>query len=113
MNVFYINFGVPSGSAGCARGPLIFIRPEYKDDAGLLAHERIHVWQWLRTLGLHSFLYMLSDRYKLAAEVEAYREQAKHYSDDRAPTFAAYIATDYGLSISAADALALIREATP
>lgn len=110
MNVFYTNRFVPTGSAGCARGPLIFIRPEYKGDAGLLAHERVHVWQWLRTLGLHSFLYLLSDSYKLACEVEAYKAQAACYADDRTPMFAIYIADDYGLNITAAEALKLLRE---
>lgn len=113
MKVFYTNLFVPKGSAGCARGPLIFIRPEYKNDAGLLAHERVHVRQWLRTiysLGVvHSLLYLFSDSYKLAAEVEAYQEQAKHYPDDRTPQFAVFIADDYGLDISAAEALKLLR----
>ena len=110
MNVFYTNRFVPKGSAGCARGPVILIRPEYRGDAGLLAHERVHVWQWLRTLGMHSFMYLLSDRYKLACEVEAYQEQAKHYPDDRTTRFAIYIADDYGLTVTAHAALKLLRE---
>lgn len=81
MNVFYTNFGVLDGSAGTTREPLIFIRPEFKGDAGLPAHEQTHVKQWFRTLGLHLFLYLLSDRYKLDCEVKCYREQAKHYPD--------------------------------
>ena len=109
MNVFYTNRFVPKGSAGCARGPLIFIRPEYKNDVGLLAHEDVHVRQWCRTLGLHSFMYLLSDSYKLACEVEAYQAQAKHYPDDRTPQFAVFIADDYGLDISSVEALKLIR----
>lgn len=108
MNVFYTNFGVMAGFAGTTRGPFIFIRPEYKDDTGLLAHEKVHVRQWFRTLGLHSFLYMLSDRYRLAAEVECYREQAKHYPDDRMPRFAVFISKYYGLSITVKDALGLL-----
>jgi hypothetical protein len=114
VNVFYTNRFVPTGSAGCARGPLVFIRPEYKGDAGLLAHERVHVWQWFRTiysLGVvHSLLYLFSDSYRLACEVEAYREQAKHYPDDRTPLFAGFISRDYGLSISAVDALKKLRD---
>jgi hypothetical protein len=115
MNVFYTNFAVPKGSAGCARGPLIFIRPEYKGDAGLLAHERVHVRQWLRTiytLGLlHSLRYLLSDDYRLACEVEAYREQARHYPDDRLRVFAWFISRDYGLSITADEAYAKLKAA--
>jgi hypothetical protein len=110
MNVFYTNFGVLDGSAGTTRGPLIFIRPQYKSDVGLLKHEQTHVKQWFRTLGMHSLLYMFSDSYKLAAEVECYREQAKHYADDRTPMFAVFISQDYGLSITAKQALKLLRD---
>jgi hypothetical protein len=106
---FYTNFGVPRGSAGCARGPVVFIRPEYRDDRGLYEHELTHVKQWFRTLGLHSFLYLLSDRYKLACEVEAYREQDKHYAEDRRALFAKFIAQDYDLDITQDEALALLQ----
>jgi hypothetical protein len=110
MNVFYTNTFVPAGSAGCARGPFIFIRPEYRGDAGLLAHEKVHVRQACKGLFIvHALLYLLSDKYKLAAEVEAYKEQAKHYEDDRTPQFAVFISDDYGLSITAAEALKLLR----
>lgn len=109
MNVFHTNFSVPDGAAGCTRGPIVFIRPEYKDDAGLLAHEQRHVWQWFRTLGLHSFLYLLFDQYKLACEVECYRLQATHYPDDRLPLFAKFLATSYGLNISEEDALQKLK----
>ena len=79
--IFYTNRFVPEGSAGCARGPVILIRPEYRYDKGLLAHEQVHTYQWWRTLGLHSFLYLFSKRYRLKAEVEAYREQLKYRPD--------------------------------
>ncbi len=84
---FYTNKFIPSGSAGCARGPCIFIRPDHRGDAGLLAHEQVHVSQWWRTLGLHSLLYLVSKKYRLAAEVEAYRKQLEYphprYSQDQ------------------------------
>lgn len=107
--VFYTNWSIPKRFAGVTRGPFIFIRPQYKDDAGLLAHEKVHVWQWLRTLGLHGLLYALSDRYKLASEVEAYKVQATHYPDDRRALFAGFIATHYGLRITQQAALALLK----
>lgn len=106
--IFFTNFGVGDGFAGCARGPFIFIRPQYRYDEGLIAHEKVHRWQWLRTFGLHSFLYLLSDEYKLRAEVEAYREQLK-YSPGRELLFAGFIAGKYGLSISYADAAEALR----
>lgn len=108
--IFYTDRFVPDGSAGCARGPAIFIRPQYKGDVGLLEHEKVHRWQWLRTLGIHSFLYLFFSEYRLAAEVEAYKEQARHYPDDRLPLFAVFISRNYRLAISPDDALRLLME---
>lgn len=107
--VIYSDRLVPAGAAGCARGPLVFIRPTSWNDAGLLAHERVHVRQWWRTLGLHSILYLISHHYRLNAEVRAYREQAKHYPDDRRMVFAQFIAEKYGLSVTVLQAYALLK----
>ena len=109
--VFYTDRFIPKGAAGCARGPFIFIRPKYKGDRGLLEHEKVHRHQWLLTLSLHSWLYLFVPEYKLHAEIMAYAEQARWYEDDRLPKFAGYIAKNYGLKISEADALKLLREA--
>ena len=67
----------PEGSNGCANACFVRIRKGYENDRGLLEHEKVHVWQFWRTLGLHPFLYLLSKRYRLTAEVEAYREQLR------------------------------------
>ncbi len=107
--VFYTDAGMKPWMAACTRGPVILIRPAYRDDAGLLAHEKVHRRQWLRTLGMHSILYLLSRSYRLSAELEAYTEQARHYPDDRAPLFAQYIATRYGLDITPEAALCQLR----
>ena len=69
---------LPEGVGGCANGPVIRIRPKYREDEGIHAHELTHVWQWWLTLGLHSLLYLLVRRYRLWAEVQAYREQTRH-----------------------------------
>ena len=106
--IFYTNRFVPKGAAGCARGPIIFIRPEYRNDAGLLAHEKTHRAQWFLTFGLHSFLYLLFDFYKLDSEVEAFRVQLKH-SPGREALFAKFIAEDYDLDITQAEALELLK----
>jgi hypothetical protein len=109
MNLIFItNKFIVEGFAGCAMGPVILIRPEYKNDIGLLEHEKVHRKQWLRTFSIHSFLYLWSDKYKLSAEVEAYKEQAKHYLDDRRPKFAEYIASRYGLMVTKEEALELL-----
>lgn len=37
---------IPESFGGMAYGPVIFIRPKYRDDKGLHAHEQEHVKQW-------------------------------------------------------------------
>lgn len=104
--IFYTDRFIKNGFAGCSRGPFIFIRPAYRADEGLIAHERVHRWQWFTTLSLHSFLYLLWPDYKLRSEVEAYREQARYYADDRRPFFAKMICEKYGLNVTYTDVLA-------
>jgi hypothetical protein len=106
---FYVK-SLPPNVGGMANGPVIRILEKYRDDVGLYKHELMHVKQWFMTLGLHSIFYLLSDRYKLWAEVQAYKEQAKHYPDDRSELFAAFIADFYGLKVTAAQALVLLRK---
>lgn len=110
--IFYTNRFIPDQHLAVARGPLIFVRPECRGDKGLLAHEKVHRRQWWRTLGVHSLLYLFVPEYRLAAEVEAFREQARHYLDDRMPTFARLLATNYGLKITVDSALAALLEDT-
>lgn len=108
--IFYTERFIPAWAAGCARGPLIFIRPKYRDDVGLLAHEQVHVSQWFKTLGLHPLFYRLSKRYRLWSEVQAYREQAKRYPDDRRLMFAVSIAANYKLSVTTEQAYELLKD---
>jgi hypothetical protein len=103
--IFYTNNFIAKNFAGCTRGPFIFIRPEYRNDAGMLAHEKVHVRQWFRTLGIHPLLYALSNSYKLRCEVEAYREQAKYDADDCSATYAGYLSELYGFNITKEEAL--------
>lgn len=107
--VFYTDKFVPKRAVGCARGPFIFIRPEYKSDIGLLEHERVHAKQWYRTVGLHSFLYLFSKQYRLKSEVEAYREQLK-YSPREADLYALFISTEYNININKDEAKKLLLD---
>jgi hypothetical protein len=106
---FYVK-SLPNNSAGISQGPIIRILESHKYDAGLHTHELEHVKQWFKTLSLHSFLYLLSDRYKLWAEVQAYKKQAACYKDDRKPKFARFIAMYYGLSITEKEVLELLNK---
>jgi hypothetical protein len=130
---FYVD-SLPPGIGGCANGPVIRILKKYKGDRGLLCHELEHVKQWWITTILaaiiigaicyrtgHSYIYMalsvsvfqvlysVIPWFKLQMEVEAYRQQMKHYADDRVPLFAKFIATKYDLKITAEEAEQLLR----
>jgi hypothetical protein len=115
---------MPTWMGGYAKWFYIAIRPKYKDDKGIHAHELEHVKQWWITsiitcsllalwiwyagekfpywyslVGVVAFdlLYTTFQRFKLQLEVWAYRAQLKHYQDDRTKLFAGWIATKYGL----------------
>ena len=135
----YTNRFIPANAAGCARGPFIFIRPEYKNDKGLLAHEKVHVWQWtivsyiavcmlavggfllsehvnfpawiVAPLGLaaHGLLYRLLPEYRLDCEVEAYKEQLRH-DPQHLDLYAYFIATKYDLKISKGEVITLLNQ---
>ena len=110
---FYVE-NLPPDVGGEARGFVIRILKKYKDDYGIYKHELVHVKQWFRTFGIHSILCSKLLRpifswYKLRVEVEAYKEQLKHYPDDRTELFAEYISKYYNLTITKEEAEALLR----
>lgn len=109
MKYYILQYSTAPKFAGDTRGPWIRINPKYKDDLGLLAHEKCHVRQWWFTLGIHSLLYLVSDKYKLWAEVQAYKCQLE-YSPNHIDFFARSIATKYGLGISEEEAKELLKE---
>lgn len=111
--IFYNKFFVPKGSAGCVRLLFIFIDPKYKDDIGLLEHEKTHVRQSLKGLIFpHVFLYKFYRKYRLNCEVEAYKVQIREYNVKdfmrHSEYFANVIATKYGLDITKEEALKLL-----
>jgi len=127
MAFAYIRYtdSMPQWMGGYAKWFYIAIRPKYRDDKGIHAHELEHVKQWWITsiiacallafwvwyadaptfyywyclAGTVAFdlLHSTFQRFKLQLEVWAYREQLKHYPDDRTALFAKMIATKYGL----------------
>lgn len=108
---------MPENIAGYAKAWFIRIKPKYIDDVGLLKHEICHVWQYFCTLGLHPFFYLCSKKYKLMAEVEAYREQLNWPPATEArirytQRYAEFIADTkrYRLNISVDEALKLLKE---
>lgn len=98
--VIYTNYGVRMG--GITYGPLVLIKPKYKEDRGLLEHELTHTKQFWNPLKWF--------KGKLAWEVEAYREQLKWYPDDRSWQLAWFIANKYGLDITQEEAHKLLTQ---
>lgn len=102
---------IPAWMGGMAIGPVILIRLKYRHDTGMLEHEKVHVGQFWSNPVLFGLRYKFSRKWRTRYEVEAYREQAKHYADDRRVRLAQHLATRYDLGISEAEALRLIRGA--
>lgn len=96
---------LPDGVGGRAIGPLVLIRPKYREDAGIHAHEAEHVRQWwmmtlpagliiglvvlssdiVPLIGLmplvlvvYNVLYALNLAYREWCEATAYREQMRY-----------------------------------
>ena len=91
---------------GYARMWFIRIRPKYKDDIGLLEHEKVHVRQFWRMCGFHGLLYWFK-WYRLKSEVEAYRIQLK-YNNKALGKFAIRLAGNYNLGITVEEATKLL-----
>lgn len=127
---------VPAPHGGVTYGPWVRILPKYRGDAGLLAHELVHVKQfwigllaalpWLYTLftlqpsdALRAYavavglivvaLFAMRKRLILMAEVAAYKVQMT-YAPHAALIFAGFISTRYGLDITPDAALKLLIE---
>lgn len=104
---------LPVGVGGRQCGPLIFIRPKYRDDEGLYRHELEHIKQaWTLLLVGHALLTWLYRPYRQWAEAQAYRVQM-HYSphlsfDDAARRLASDL-YDLGISLDEAKTI-LTRE---
>jgi hypothetical protein len=132
---FYVD-KLGADTAGEARGPIIRILKEYKDDVGIYKHELLHVKQWFQLailsipiaailyhyalfdfislavlpIAFHAFLYKFSHTYRLWSEVEAYKVQNACYKDDRSKLFAYFIAGYYNLKVTEAEVLKLLKK---
>lgn len=77
---------VPAGRCRSTwRGPVVEIREEYRDDAGLLAHELEHARQWWRLPWLGFRLYGVWPWLRLRMEASAYAVQLAHAAPVQQP----------------------------
>ncbi|MDY7581180.1 hypothetical protein [Pseudomonas sp. CCI3.1] len=135
MKFYLIKYAkeLPNGFGGTAQGPLIKILPKYKDDIGLLEHEKVHVRQWYAWLALglligtlltllvspslwplfglapllHQLLYKFTRPYRRWCEVQAYRKQIETggYASNEFAVIMLVDKYDLGLSVDEARAL--------
>ena len=123
--VNYSDKGMAEWQGGYAKGPYIQLREKYRTDEGILQHELTHVKQFYSTIligllialvcyligfefiaslmiggsfGIHAFLYLFVQKYRLWCEVSAYRVQNKYYEDDRSIRFAKVILEKYSIT---------------
>lgn len=101
--LFFTDHFIPSRFDGVTIGPVSFIRPLFRDDFGLIAHEETHRRQFWRTLGLGCLIALFSQKLRLEYEIEAYREQLK-YDPKGINLFAADLAKNYGFGITESQA---------
>ncbi|MQT57163.1 hypothetical protein GHO41_07345 [Pseudomonas sp. FSL R10-0399] len=136
MSYYWVKYSdrLPEQFGGLASGPLIRIRPKYKDDTGLIEHEKTHVRQWYAAMAigfllsalltllvsnsvfplfglaplLHQLLYKFVRPYRCWCEVKAYRKQIAiggYLSNDFAVKA---LIEKYYLKLSADEARALL-----
>ena len=127
---------LPNGFGGTAQGPFIRILPKYKDDIGLLEHEKLHVRQWYAWLaigllfsapltllvspslwplyGLAPFLnqlfYKFVRPYRRWCEVRAYRKQLATGGYDSTDFAVTALVEKYDLHLSTDKAKALLLD---
>lgn len=135
MKYYYVMYieKLPDKFGGIAQGPLIKLRSKYKDDTGLIEHEKTHVHQWYFCLAvglflsailttfaslslwplfflapfLHQLLYRFVRPYRCWCEIRAYRKQIAvgGYTSNDAATA---LADKYDLKLSADKARSLL-----
>lgn len=107
MPVFYTGFLLREWQGAKNFVWFSIIRPKYKDDVGIHAHEHRHSVQSLKGLFVfHAIGMLLSKTYRAACEVDAYAEQLKHSKNVEADMirFSYMIATRYKLNLTKEEA---------
>mgnify|MGYP005731052541 FL=1 len=101
--VFITNW-MPERFAGYHIVDIVLIRPDYKDDEGLIQHELTHVKQNLRTLFWSGIKQYWDKNHKLNRECEAYAVQLQYVPDEdyevMKTRFVNFMYTKYNLGMS-------------
>ena len=65
----------PKGFSAVSLWPFIFVRPEHRNDTALIEHELVHYKEQAWITPVWVLLYLVSRKFRLAAEVRAYTRQ--------------------------------------
>lgn len=68
---------IPKGFSAFSLWPLVFVRPEHRSNMALIEHELVHYREQAWITPLWVFLYLISRKFRFAAEVRAYKQQIK------------------------------------
>jgi len=94
---------IPRGFAAMTVWPLILVRPECRHDNALIEHELVHYREQAWITPWWMVRYLLSKKFRLAAEIRAYRVQIA--LDGITHAAAAHMLTQYRLGITFTEAL--------
>lgn len=93
---------IPEGFAACSLWPFILVRPEQRGNAALIEHELVHYREQAWIIPAWVFLYLVSRRFRLAAEVRAYTRQIALGGISREQAARALLSYRLGITLSAA-----------
>lgn len=66
---------IPKGFSACCLWPFILVRPEHRSNIPLIEHELVHYREQAWITPVWVGLYLVSQKFHLAAEVRAYKRQ--------------------------------------
>lgn len=66
---------IPKGFSACSVWPFIFVRPEQRSDIALIEHELVHFREQAWIMPVWVLFYLVSRKFRLAAEIRAYTRQ--------------------------------------
>ena len=91
------------GFSGFSLWPFIFVRPEHRSNFSLIEHELVHYREQAWITPIWVLLYLVSQKFRLAAEVRAYTRQIELGGVTREQ--AAHALLSYRLSITFEEAV--------
>ena len=94
---------IPKGFSACSLWPFIFVRPEHRTDFALIEHELVHYREQAWIMPVWVILYLVSRKFRLAAEVRAYARQIE--VGGVTPEQAAHALLNYRLGITLGNAM--------